>query len=371
MVAEKTTNIFENIGADAEKEKQFKDISSKQMKISEENKERLSEYEQGIKQVLDGNKAVNVEDLSKLDKGIERGKQFNKEISDLAESLTMELTGLGQFLGDMNQYMGFEKFVSMLSRRTADKMRLGRVKNADVKQNLQTILNYGQHMVEKLYAATLENMECYSRIDATINLTAKKLEENQPLYEKFRGAKEDLEKECQAMQDKLDKADPKEYSKLAGDKATLDKKLQQARTNENYYFTIVDKAKQALPVQKTHLKAYADIIDATTQLKTGLEQNIENVTDLYLSAPVAIKTALGTKAASQYDKGMKYATAKSTDAVLRSAEGIMDESANRAEKPLIEPEKLEEYRKMQMEMRANFEERLQQIKDKYSKPSSH
>jgi hypothetical protein len=67
---------------------------------------------------------------------------------------------------------------------------------------------------------------------------------------------------------------------------------------------------------------------------------------------------------------MKYATDKTTDAVLKSTEGIMDESMQRAEKPLIDPEKLVEYRRAQMEMRANFDKRVQEIKDKYAKPSS-
>lgn len=364
---EKNSSIFDKMELDAETKKKLENLDSKRMKISEENKKDLSEYQRTINEALKGNKAISMEDLSKLDKGIERGKEYNKEISDLAESLTIELTDMGQFLGDMSNYQGFEKLVARLSSRWADKMRLGRVKKSDSKQNLQTILSYGHHMIEKLYETTLQNMECYSQLDATIQFTAEKLEENQPLYEKWRTEKEKLQKEVQAMQDLMDKSDQKEYAKLAGDKAKLDKKLQEATINENNHFTIVDKAKQALPVQKTHMKAYSDIVDSLTQMKTGLEQNIENVTQIYLSAPVAIMTALATKAASQYDKGMKYATDRTTDAVLRSVEGIMDETMSRAEKPLIDPEKLVEYRRMQMEMRANFDKRSEEIKNKYSK----
>jgi hypothetical protein len=363
--------VFDQISIDNEQRKKLEDLDSKRMKISEENKKDLSQYDKSIREALKGNKAINMEDLSKLDKGIARGKEYNKEITDLAESLTTELTDMGQFLGDMSNYQGFEKLVSKLSSRWADKMRLGRVKNADNKANLQTILTYGHYMVEKLYNTTLENMDCYSQLEASITNTAEKLEENQPLYEKFRAEKEKLQKECQSLQDLIDKADQTEYSKLAGQKAILDKKLQVATTNENYHFTIVDTAKQALPVQKTHMKAYADIVDSLTQMKTRLEQNIENVTTVYLSAPVAIKTALSTKAAATYDKGMKYATDRTTDAVLKSAEGIMDETMNRAEKPLLDPEQLALYKKMQMEMRANFDKRSLEIKEKYAKPSNN
>ena len=367
---EKTSSLFEQLQVDSSQKQKLEDIDKKQLEIKQSDRQAISDYESTLQQMLEGKQDVKVETLSKLDAGIQRGKKFKVEISDLAESLTRELQDLGQFFGDMRQYKGVEVWVSKLLPGKADKMRLNRVKNADVKQNLQNILDYGTHMVDKLYKATLENMECHTKIDATIRSTARTLEENQPQYEKWRSEKEKLERAINALKDTMDKADATGFSQMVGQMAELDKKLQETRVNESYHFTIVDKAKQALPIQKTHLKAYADIIESLVQLRTGLEENIKHVTQIYLAVPTAIKTALSTKAASQYDRGMKYATGISTEAVLESAQGILDEAAKRAVRPLIEPERLDAYRKLQFEMRANFDESCREMQEKYAAPAA-
>ena len=365
-------NIFQQLQSDTQAKQKLEQLAAKQMEIASEDKQALSDYESNLQKMLKGDKTATVESLAKIDKSIERGKQFKGEISDLTESLTQELQDLGQFFGGMSQYRGLETFLSQVGlTRWADKKRFQRVKHADVKENLQTILDLGNGTVKQLYGYTVESMEKHAKVHASIQLTGKKLEENQPIYEKWRTDRESYERQVNALQDKMDKADASEFAKLAEQKTELDKKLQEAKINETNFFTIVDKAKQALPIQRTHLKAYADIVESLVQLRTGLEQNIENVTQLYLAVPTAIKIALGTKAASQYDKGMKYATDQATATLLESAQGILDESANRAERPLIEQDKLEAYRKAQMEMRADFERRTETIKARYAAPGSN
>lgn len=101
------------------------------------------------------------------------------------------------------------------------------------------------------------------------------------------------------------------------------------------------------------------------QFRTRLERNIEAVTEIYMSTPTAIKTALSTKAAERYDKGMKYALDKATDTVLQSVAGVLDSTATRAERPLLEPETLEEYRRRQKEAKAIFESRLTALRERY------
>jgi chromosome segregation ATPase len=268
----------------------------------------------------------------------------------------------------MSNYQGLEKLISRFSRKWADKKRLARVKTADVTTNLKTILDYGHYMVSKLNNALIENMKCYSRIEGTIQTTNERLEQHQPEYEQWQEKREKLERQIKELEEKMNQAGPDEYAKLEGEKSQLDKEFHEAQTTENYHFTIVDKAKKALPVQRTHLTSYKDMIDSLKQFKTGLEQDLDHVTQVYLSAPTAIKTALSVKAASQYDKGMKYATDKATDAVLKSVEGILDETASRAERPLIEDEKLQAYRKVQQEMRAHYDKRVDQLKKTYAEP---
>jgi hypothetical protein len=362
-------SIFAKLQVDAEQKKKLDKIEKESLELEEISQKELGNYEKSLTKMLDGDEKVSVEELSRLDEGIKRGRKFKGEISDLAESLTGELQELGQFFGDMAHYKGFwEKTCAGLGlRKTADRSRLKRVRSADVKQNLQTILDYGHHMVGKLYNAILQNIECHAKIDDTIQLTSKKLEDHQVDYEEWREKKEKLQREHRSLDDRIDEeTDQKVVASLERKKSTLQKKLHEAEVNENHYFTIVDKAKKALGVQRTHLKAYKDMIDSLTQLKTGLEEDLDSITQLYLAVPTAIQTALSVKAASTYDKGMKYATDVATDTVLKSAAGVLDEAASRSERPLIEQEKLEAYRKAQREMRAEFDGRITALKKKYA-----
>ena len=363
-----STNIIDKMRAD---KGITVELEKKRIRLEEDNKQNLSEYDQKVKQMLAGEK-VDVQELSKLDQGIERGNQYKQEINQLAESLTGELNELGQFFGDMAQYKGLtERVLGKIGlTKLADRKRMARVKSCDVKQNLETILDYGTHMVSKLYEATLENMECQAKIDTTIRYTAKKLEENQPIYEKYRSERESLERDLNSLQQKIDKSEAREAAALVSQRAELTAKLADVKANEDNYFTIVNKAKEALPIQNVHYKSYSDIVAALIVMKTGLEQDIENVTQIYLAVPVAIKTALGTKAASIYDQGMKYATGVSTEAVLAATAGILDEVVTRAERPLIEPDKLEGYRKRMAETRANYELRSNAIKATHAQPSA-
>jgi hypothetical protein len=365
--------IFEKFKVDAKQKKELEKLEEHQMQLEKQTSEEMIEYERTVDKLLEGNKEVNLDDLSKLDAGIERGKAYKVEITDLAESLTNELEELGQFLGDMSQYDGLlENGLAWVGlTRWADKKRMSRVKSADVKQNLETILDYGHHMVQKLYDAIIQNTECYGRLENAIVKTVDKLKVNQPIFDDWRDKKEKYQREIDEIQDKIDKATPQDAPKYHQQKIELEKLRDDAQINENNYFTIVDKSRQALPVQKDHRDSYKNLVDALTQFRTGLEQDIENVTQVYLSAPVAIQTALKTKAASQYDKGMKYATDVSTDAVQKAVAGVLDEVASRAERPLIEADKLAAYRLAQKEMRARFDERLQDLKNDYEATPIH
>ncbi len=363
-------DVFEQLDIDSGKKKKFKELEKKRMQLEADDERVITDYEKGIEDMLEGRQQVDVEQLSKLNEGIERGKEFKGEITDLAYSLTLELSELGQFFGDASQYQGLERWISKISTRWADTRRMARVQQADVKQNLQSILDYGNFMVKRLYDLTLENMEKGARIEATLKTTAKKLKENQPLYDEWRAKRETLERQVGELKDKMDRSAGAEYAQLAGQKVELDAEFTEAQKRENYYFTIVDAAKQAKPIQETHLKAYRDMVDSLMQFKTRLEENINHVTEVYSAAPTAIRTALSMKAASQYDKGMKYATDKATDTVLKSVRGVLDETASRAERPLIEPEKLAAYRRSQLEMRAEFDNRTNAIKTKYDAPEA-
>lgn len=360
-------SILDQLMVTPEQQEKLQSLDKKRIALSEANKKDLNAYEQSLSQMLDGKKEVQVQSLSLLDSGIQRTNQYKGEISDLAQSLTTELSGLGQLFGDLSQYRGLEAWVARFGfARKADEMRMNRVKSADVKQNLQTILDYGTHMVRKLHAGILENMECYAKINASIERASAVLDKTQPIYKEWRSKREGFEREMNALDVKMAAVEAEEYAKLSVEKTALQGKLDDAKTNEEYNFTIVNNAKDALPIMRTHLNAYAQSRDALLIMKTDVEQRINHVTQVYLAVPTAIKTALSVKAASQYHKGMNYATDISTDAVLQSTRGVLDEVSARRARPLIEPDKLELYRKAQQEMEADFVAKGEELKKQYS-----
>ena len=91
-------SIFASLKLDAKQEEKVKQMDKMQMELELEDDKQLSEYEQNVENILEGKQDVDIEHLSKLDQGIERGKQFKAEITDLTESLTREFQELGQSL---------------------------------------------------------------------------------------------------------------------------------------------------------------------------------------------------------------------------------------------------------------------------------
>lgn len=366
-MASQTGSILDQLMVTPEQQEKLQTLDKKRVALSEANRKDLTAYEQSLNQMLDGKSEVKVQSLSLLDAGIQRTNQYKGEISDLALSLTTELNGLGQLFGDLSQYKGLEAWVARFGFASkADSMRMSRVKSADVKQNLQTILDYGTHMVRKLHAGILENMECYAKIEASVKRASNILNDTQPIYKNWRSQREQLEREMSELDVKMAGAEEELFAKLSVEKTELEGKVHEAKTNEDYNFTIVNNAKDALPIMRGHLKAYADSRDALLIMKTDVEQRINHVTQVYLAVPTAIKTALSVKAASQYHKGMNYATDISTDAVFKSTAGVLAEVSARRARPLIEPEKLELYRKAQEQMEEEFRVEGEALKGKYS-----
>jgi|SRR3989339_488021 len=376
-----STNILDQFKIeDATKAAKIENVSKKRISIAEEDEKTMTDYQSSFKKIISGDKTVQATQvLSLLDQGLARGKEFEGEVSDLAFGLTGELNELGQFFGDISQYSGgLEKTLAFLGTKTgmtavtriADRYRMGRVKSADVNQNLKTILSYGAHMINQLQSRTLDAQKSYNSIAAILEETTEALKTNQPIYEKWQTEREALGRQVAALEAKMDKATQAEFAILSREKASLLQELGKAQTNENHYFTIVKNTKDAIPTQEKYLKAFEDMRGALITMKTGLETNIQSVTALYQATPVAVQIALATKAAGQYDVGMKKTTRAGLDTTLKAVRGVLDEAGTIAERPLVTPEEMENFRNMQVAMESNYSQRFDELKDAHSKPKA-
>ena len=128
----------------------------------------------------------------------------------------------------MSNYKGpIETFLAKFGMtKFADRKRLARVRSTDVKENLQTILDYGHMMVRKLNDGIVDNMGCYQRINSSITTTIKELNENQPIYERFRSDREKLEREIGELEGKLDQASGEQYAGLEREKGNVQEEVE-------------------------------------------------------------------------------------------------------------------------------------------------
>lgn len=362
--------VLEKIEIPEEKIETLGELDLLEDELEFANQEGLKEYEAQVGNILDDNKKADLTKLSKIDQGIERGKIFKKEVSELSENLTEQLRSYGEFLGGLSDYTRWENVVGLFRGVTVkDQMRLERVKNASARESLETIIDYSHHIVSKLHSALAENQQCYGSISDAIDSTGQKLEVNEPIYEEWRSKKEQLERDIKELEDKRDLAGSSERPGLELEISAAEVKRHEAEIKENKYFTIVDKATQALPIQRIHLKAYKDIIDSLTVLRVGLEEKIDNVTAIYRATPVAVKTQIRVKSASEVDKAINYATDIATGAVVQASGGILDEGASRAEKLQLSDDKLQLYADTRAKMRAEYDDRIGERKNIYASPA--
>ncbi len=95
----------------------------------------------------------NVEgEMTKLDAGLNQYGEYKQTIADLAEGLTENLTDYVQFAAQGQNYRGFEKVLALLpfTRKTANRMRVERLRTQSPKENLQLILDYGEQLFKEI-----------------------------------------------------------------------------------------------------------------------------------------------------------------------------------------------------------------------------
>lgn len=364
------TDVFEKLRVDQKQKEKLEEVDKKRMRLEEENTQLVDEYQKTTEKIIKGE--ATVEDLSKLEVGIQRGKQCTSEIYEIAAGLATDYENLGQFVGNLQNYKGFvEKFLVEIGfEKAAYKKMVGRIKHSDIKENLETIVDFGHLMVHKLNDGVIANNDAYYAIGVAIDMTTKELAEKQPIYEKWRAERESLDRQMIELKEKQAQATDAEFAELQIQIVTLQKNVDKAKFNEDHYFGKVDKAKQALKIQPIHQQAYRDNVNSLDQIKTRFEADIEHSTPLFLRIKTAIETVVTTKAASQYYKGLRMAVDVTTDTVQKSAAGVMAEAAAIAEKLTLDEDKAVNYRKVQIAERADFDRRMSLLKDKYSTPEN-
>lgn len=351
-----------------EKAQRLKRVRAKEIQLEQQLDEGLSSYESTIERLTDTKQrdGAAVAELSQLDGAISSGREYTGDLQSLIEDLTSELDELGRNVTTVKDATTMEKLVGSFNKRWARQMALSRIREQNVEGSMRTILAYARGTVESLNAAIAKNAQVYSKLQGTDAELGRKLVEFQPKYEHWRTAAKQLEGELAEIDRRIQVADEATFATLQQERSRLQTGLDEAKINETQYFEVLRNAKEAQPIVRAHMEGFKQAIAALTQNKVKTQEKIANLTEVFEGIYQIMETALEIKGFSTIDKAINYAADSTTRVMTEHVEGILAETADRAEKKLIDDAKLKEYTDHLEQIIGAFDERMQQIETDYS-----
>ncbi len=365
MVDEQILNKTKGGKAKAEK---LKTVRAKELQIEQETDAQVSDYAATIDRLTDvkQHRQANVADLSKLDSAISSGKQYTGDLQTLIEDLTGELDELGRNVATLKDATAVERLVGRFNKRWARQMTVQRIRDQNVDGSMKTILAYARGTVESLNAAIAKNAQVYGKLQATDVELSQKLVENQPKYEHWRQEVKRLEAAVAELDRRIQVSDEATYATLQAERTQQQTALDEAKLNETQYFEVLKNAKEAQPIVRAHMEGFKQAVAALTQNKVKTQEKIANLTVVFEGIYQIMETALEIKGFATIDKSLNYAADSTTRVMTEQVDGILQETADRAEKTLIDEAKLKEYTDHLATIIDAFDQRMEQIEGEYA-----
>ena len=303
-------------------------------------------------------------EMSKLDAGLNQYGEYKQTIADLAEGLTENLTDYVQFAAQGQNYQGFEKVLAFLpfTRKTANRMRIERLRSQSPKENLQLILDYGEQLFKEICEVREGAVDTYTRLQANADVITGKIAEYEPKEETLKEKLDALEDVYKQKDDVYKSATPQEQAQLAGELNEMHKQLSELRNEYDQIFTIYNQAQQALEANKQSRNAFEQMVRDLGRQATMVKEKIHNVTEIYLAAPEAVKVMMTTKGMESLDKAVNAATDQSVNIITQAATSVSDATLAREEIQLIDEKVMKGYMDRMEETMRNFNERYDQIR---------
>jgi predicted nucleic acid-binding Zn-ribbon protein len=351
-----------------QKAEKLKAVRAKELQLEKEVDAGISEYATTIDRLTDvkQRRQASLGELSKLDGALASGKQYTGDLQTLIEDLTGELDELGRNVATMKDTRGMERLVARFNKKWARQMVVKRIREQNVDGSMKTILAYARGTVESLNSTIAKNADAYSKLQGTDVELSQKLVENQPKYEHWRQEVKRLEGEVAELDRRIQVADETSYAKLQTERSDLQGKLDEAKINETQYFEVLRNAKEAQPIVRAHMEGFKQAVAALTQNKVKTQEKIANLTNVFEGIYQIMETALEIKGFATIDKAINYAADSTTRVMTEQVEGILAETADRAEKRLIDDAKLKEYTDHLEQIIGAFDERMEQLESEYA-----
>ena len=113
-------------------------------------------------------------------------------------------------------------------------------------------------------------------------------------------------------------------------------------------------------------QGFEQAIGALTQNKLKTQEKIADLSAVFEGIYQILETALETTRFSRIDQAMNATTDQTTLTMVEQVEGILAETGDRAEKPLMDEAKLKLYTDHLAELIDLFESRMAQLRDEYA-----
>jgi hypothetical protein len=365
MVDEK---ILSKTKGGQQKAERLKAVRAKELQLEKQVDAGMSEYSTTIDRLTDvkQRRQANLAELSKLDGAISSGKQYTGDLQALIADLTGELDTLGRTVATMQDARGMERLVGRFNKKWARQMTVQRIRDQNVDGSMKTILAYARGTVESLNTTIAKNAEVYGKLQGTDVELARKLVENQPKYEHWRQEVKRLGGEIAELDRRIQVADETGYAQLQTARTDLQAQLDEATINETQYFEVLKNAKEAQPIVRAHMEGFKQAVAALTQNKVKTQEKIANLTDVFAGIYQIMETALEIKGFATIDKAINYAADSTTRVMTEQVAGILAETADRAEKTVIDDAKLKEYTDHLEQIIGAFDERMAQLEQEYA-----
>jgi len=243
-------------------------------------------------------------------------------------------------------------------------MRVKRLKNQTPRENLKQIIDYADQLFEEICSVREDSLNTFSRLQANVDVITEKLAEYEPREESLKEKLDAMEKLHQEKEEKLKSASPGEQAELQAEINELRKQLTDVRHEYDQTFTIYNQAQQALDANKQSRDAFEKMVRDLGRQATMIKEKIDNVTEIYLAAPEAVKVMMTTKGMESMDKAINVATDQSVDIITQSAESVSDATLKREEIQLIDEKVMRGYMDRMENTMKEFNERYDAIRGK-------
>ncbi len=355
----------QKLGLIEENSKKLESLRQARQALSGDLYKDMNTAEEMFKNIATVNRDEMQGEMVKLDQGLEKYGEYKHTIADLAEGLTDNLTEYVQFAAKSQNFQGVEKMLAFLpfTQKMANRKRLERLRNQSPRDNLQLILDYGEQLFQEICEVREGAVDTYSRLQANSDVITAKISEYEPKEAALKEKKDALEEAYAEKEKEYKAASAGDQARLAEELNAMQKQLTDVRNEYDQVFTIYNQAQQAIEANKQSRDAFEKMMRDLGRQATMVKEKIDNVTEIYLAAPEAVKIMMTTKGMESLDEAVNVATDQSVDIITQAAASVSDATLAREEIQLIDETVMKGYMDRMENVMGNFNERYDKIRE--------